>query len=84
MQWTNPEHWDEFRLFKIICYTIKKVKTACSKNIFPHLGNKLDLLQQLLLRCVLDQVIVNPPLPVAKAVPGNMERPLRRLEAGLN
>ena len=37
-----------------------------------HLRDQLNLLQQLLLRRVLDQVIVNPPLPVAQAVPGDV------------
>ena len=48
-----------------------------------HLRDQLDLLQQLLLRSVLDQVIVNPPLPVAQAVPGDVERALGGLDGVL-
>ena len=48
-----------------------------------HLRDQLDLLQQLLLRRVLDQVIVNPPLPVAQAVPGDVERALGGLDGVL-
>ena len=48
-----------------------------------HLGDQLDLLQQLLLRRVLDQVVVDPPLPVAQAVPGDVERALGGLDGVL-
>ena len=44
---------------------------------------QLDLLQQLLLRLVLHQVVVDPPLPVAEAVPGDVEGTLSGLDGVL-
>ena len=48
-----------------------------------HLGDQLDLLQKLLLRRVLNKVVVDPPLPVAQAVPGDVERALGGLDGVL-
>ena len=48
-----------------------------------HLRDQLYLFQQLLLCCVLNQVVVNSPLHVTQAVPGNVERALGGLDGVL-
>ena len=48
-----------------------------------HCRYQLDLLQQLLLCLVLHKVVVNPPLSIAEAVPGDVERSLSGLDGVL-
>ena len=48
------------------------------------IGYEFYLPDELLLHVVLDQVVVDPPLPVGQTVPGDVEWALRRLQSTVN